>query len=178
MLWHTSFDTAFGWVGLVGGTKGLKRVFLPLPGKEQMRALIGREFPDATENAGAFRNMTSTWKAYFEGKQVSPEFPLDWEGHSDFQVKVWKLTQSIPWGQVRTYKWVSAALRKPGSARAVGSALGKNPFPIVVPCHRVVRRDGALGGFTAPGGITLKQKLLEREGIVCNAQGRVLLTEH
>jgi methylated-DNA-[protein]-cysteine S-methyltransferase len=164
-------------MGLIRGVKGLKRVFLPLPRKDKMDALIACEFPDAAENSRAFRTMTSTWKAYFEGKQVSPEFPLDWEGHSDFCVKVWKLTQSIPWGQVRTYRWVSEALQKPGSARAVGSALGRNPFPIVVPCHRVVKRDGALGGFTAPGGIRLKQKLLEREGVVCNAQGRILLTE-
>lgn len=150
----------------------MKRVFLPLPRKEQIQAIFRREFPKATENAGAFREMMGTWRAYFEGKKVTPACPLDWTGHSDFQVKVWKLTQSIPRGQVRTYQWVSESLQKPGSARAVGGALGKNPFPIVVPCHRVVRWDGSLGGFTAPGGIDLKRTLLEREGIFFNAQGK------
>lgn len=175
MVWYTSVDTALGWMGLVGGTEGLKRVFLPTPRKDQVLALLRGEFPEAKESTGTFRDMIGMWQAFFGGKKVAPTCPLDWTGHSDFQVKVWKVTQTIPWGQVRTYQWVSEALHKPGSARAVGSALGKNPFPIVVPCHRVVRRDGLLGGFTAPGGIDMKRALLEREGISFNAQGKVCL---
>lgn len=175
MLWYTSVETALGWLGLVEGAKGLIRVFLPLPNKDKMNALIRREFPDAVESAGTLGPMVRAWQAYFQGRKVIPLGALDWTGYTDFQVEVWKLTQAIPWGEVRTYQWVSDALQKPGSARAVGGALGRNPFPIVVPCHRVVRRDGSLGGFTAPGGIALKRLLLEKEGVLFDPRGKVCL---
>ncbi len=84
--------------------------------------------------------------------------------YTPFQRAVWKACMMIPEGQTRSYKWIAEKIGRPGAVRAVGSALGKNPFAPVVPCHRVIRSDGALGGFSAPGGPRAKARLLKREG--------------
>ena len=81
-----------------------------------------------------------------------------------FQIKVWKYLKTIPKGQVKTYKEVAISIKSPKSARAVANACGKNPYAPKVPCHRVIRSDGTLGGFSAPGGIKLKKKILKNEG--------------
>ena len=82
-----------------------------------------------------------------------------------FQIKVWKYLKTIPKGQLRTYLDVAKAIKKPKAARAVANAVGKNPYAPNVPCHRVIRSDGGLGGYSGPGGIKTKKKLLKKEGI-------------
>ena len=81
-----------------------------------------------------------------------------------FQIMVWNELKNIPKGEVRTYKEIAFAIGKPNSARAVANACGKNPIPIEIPCHRVIRSDGYLGGYSAKGGISTKCKLLKKEG--------------
>ena len=81
-----------------------------------------------------------------------------------FQLKVWKYLLKIPKGTVKTYKQVAIAINRPKSARAVANACGKNPYAPWVPCHRVIRSDGSIGGFSAPGGTKSKKKLLIKEG--------------
>ena len=83
-----------------------------------------------------------------------------------FQIKVWNELKKIPKGQVRTYKEIAIAIGKPNSARAVANACGKNPRPIKIPCHRVIRTDGGLGGYSAKGGVSQKRKLLQMEGVI------------
>ncbi len=82
-----------------------------------------------------------------------------------FQVKVWKYLLKIPKGKVKTYKQIAIAIKKPNSARAVGNAIGKNPYAPRIPCHRVIRSNGELGGYSGKGGIKKKSKLLKKEGI-------------
>ena len=81
-----------------------------------------------------------------------------------FQIKVWKYLKTIPKGKVKTYKQVAIAINKPKSARAVANACGKNPYAPKIPCHRVIRSDGTIGGFSARGGKKTKRKLLKLEG--------------
>jgi len=81
-----------------------------------------------------------------------------------FQLKVWKYLRSIPKGKVKTYKEVAIAIKSPKSARAVANACAKNPYAPKIPCHRVIRSDGGLGGYSAPGGVKTKKKLLIMEG--------------
>ena len=81
-----------------------------------------------------------------------------------FQKKVWNYLKTIPKGKVKTYKEVANAIGMPKAARAVANACGKNPYSPKVPCHRVIRSDGKLGGFSAPGGVNAKKKLLKKEG--------------
>ena len=82
-----------------------------------------------------------------------------------FQVRVWKYLKKIPKGKVRTYKQVAIGIKKPKSARAVANACGKNPYAPQIPCHRVIRSDGSLGGYSGKGGVKTKKKLLKLEGL-------------
>ena len=84
---------------------------------------------------------------------------------TDFQIKVWNAISKIPKGKVKTYKELARSIRKPKASRAVAKACGKNPFPIKIPCHRVIRSDGRLGGYSGKGGIKTKRKLLRNEGV-------------
>jgi methylated-DNA-[protein]-cysteine S-methyltransferase len=83
---------------------------------------------------------------------------------TQFQLKVWSYLKKIPKGKVKTYAQVAKAIGKPKAVRAVANAIGKNPFPPKIPCHRVIRSDGKLGGYSAQGGIKTKKKLLKNEG--------------
>ena len=85
------------------------------------------------------------------------------KGYTAFQRAVWTACMEIPAGQTRSYKWIAERIGRPGAVRAVGNALGANPFAPVVPCHRVIRSDGGLGGFSAAGGTAAKRRLLDRE---------------
>ena len=82
-----------------------------------------------------------------------------------FQLKVWNYLKSIPKGKVKSYKEVAIGINRPKSARAVANACAKNPYAPKIPCHRVIRSDGTIGGFSGPGGIKSKKKLLKKEGI-------------
>ena len=84
---------------------------------------------------------------------------------TDFQIQVWKAISKIPKGRVKTYKELAKAIGKPKASRAVANACGKNPLPIKIPCHRVIRSDGGLGGYSGKGGIKTKKKLLKSEGV-------------
>ena len=83
-----------------------------------------------------------------------------------FQKKVWNYLKTIRKGTVKTYKQVAIAINKPKSARAVANAVGKNPFAPKIPCHRVIRSDGSLGGYSGKGGLKTKKLLLKKEGII------------
>ncbi|MCB4756676.1 MAG: MGMT family protein [Elusimicrobia bacterium] len=85
--------------------------------------------------------------------------------YTSFQLKVWRACLDIPKGQVRSYGWIAKRIGHPGAARAVGSALAKNPFAPRVPCHRVIRKNGQLGRYSGPGGIKTKRHLLIMEGV-------------
>jgi len=100
-------------------------------------------------------------KVYFSGGKVSFPDELDLSGATSFQREVCEITRLIPYGETRTYLWVAEQIKRPRAARAVGQALGRNPLPIIVPCHRVIASDGGLGGFG--GGVEMKSHLLRLE---------------
>jgi methylated-DNA-[protein]-cysteine S-methyltransferase len=103
-------------------------------------------------------------EAYLRGERVSfDEFPIDLRKQPPFRRKVQEACRRIAYGKTLTYSQLAARVGNPAAGRAVGSAMSHNPIPIVIPCHRVVRGDGGLGGFSAPGGMSLKEKLLEME---------------
>jgi methylated-DNA-[protein]-cysteine S-methyltransferase len=99
---------------------------------------------------------------YFAGTRTRFDIPLDWSLTSPFQQTVLRATFAIPFGQTRTYGEIAAEAGSPGAARAAGTALGRNPMPVVVPCHRILRGGGGLGGYT--GGLDRKRLLLGVEG--------------
>jgi methylated-DNA-[protein]-cysteine S-methyltransferase len=108
-----------------------------------------------------FEAVRERLRAYFRGEKVLFDFPLDLRGVSVFQKAVWDQTRRISYGATVSYQKLAAELGKPHQARAVGRALGANPVPLLIPCHRVVHEDGSLGGYT--GGLQWKQRLLAIE---------------
>ncbi len=98
---------------------------------------------------------------YFAGRPVAFEAPLDLTPYTPFQRAVWEVTLRIPYGATRTYAWIAHEVDAPLAYRAVGAAMGANPIHIIIPCHRVLRSDGGLGGYG--GGLALKQRLLAME---------------
>ncbi|HEY8496776.1 MAG TPA: methylated-DNA--[protein]-cysteine S-methyltransferase [Limnochordales bacterium] len=107
------------------------------------------------------RQAAAQLKEYFAGHRREFDFPLDLEG-TPFQLAVWRCLCSIPFGETRSYAWVARTIGRPTAFRAVGQAIGSNPIPIVVPCHRVIASDGSFGGYT--GGLDIKRFLLRLEG--------------
>ncbi len=101
-------------------------------------------------------------KAYFSGQETLNELPLDLLGTSSFVRLVLDVTRTIGYGEQQCYSWVASQIGTPGLSRAVGTALGRNPVPVLVPCHRVLTKDGSLGGFS--GGRALKAAMLQLEG--------------
>ena len=158
------FSAPFGWCGLAGGAAGLQKIYLPEPDRRVLLDRMKAEFPEARCTDAAFSEVASQLKKYFSGEIPSFTSRLDYGRATAFQKRVWQAAQTITYGQVRTYGWLAGRIGKPGAMRAVGAALGRNPFPIIIPCHRVIRADGGLGGFSAAEGIALKKKLLELEG--------------
>ena len=90
---------------------------------------------------------------------------------TNFQIKVWKEIKKIPKGKVKTYKELAIAIAKPNASRAVANACGKNPYPVTIPCHRVIRSDGRIGGYSGRGGIKMKKNLLNKEGVNLDDEG-------
>jgi O-6-methylguanine DNA methyltransferase len=170
-IYGSVFPTAFGWCGLVAGEEGLKRLILPLKAKNQVISLLPSSTQEKSKLLGDAQEMV---RDYFDGKKVSLDLPLDRSEFSSFQEQVYTFTRMIPYGKVKTYGGIAREMGLWNASRAVGSALGQNPLPLFIPCHRVIRQDGTLGGFSCPDGIKMKAKLLTLEGVFLEG-GRVCL---
>jgi len=151
----------------LGSQDGLRKLIFPQPSPEQARRLLtnlGSSYHSETlseAETNYFGDLPQRIKHYLNGKPVSFPDRVDLSWFSSFQRGVWKVTQSIPYGETRTYAWVAGEMGVPKAARATGQALAKNPLPIIIPCHRVICSDGNLGGFG--GGVLWKRRLLEIE---------------
>jgi methylated-DNA-[protein]-cysteine S-methyltransferase len=134
------------------------------------RGVSGLEFPSSGRSRAAgsipptppfLRRLVSQLQAYARGESVKFNIPLDLTSGTTFQQKVWRILQTIPSGETRSYSWLAAKIGHPKAARAVGAACGANPIPLIIPCHRVIASDGSLGGFS--GGLGWKKALLTLE---------------
>jgi methylated-DNA-[protein]-cysteine S-methyltransferase len=123
-----------------------------------------RVSPRIVERAAALDPLRRELEEYFAGRRRDFDLPLDWSLTTGFTRRVLEATAAIPFGQVSTYRGVAAAAGSERATRAAGNALGSNPIPIVVPCHRVLRSGGGLGGYT--GGVEKKERLLAIEGVL------------
>ena len=164
-LVFTVVETDVGPVGLVRGEKGYRGVLLPGPGGTRaMRARIRREWPGAREDADALADGVAAIEAWSEGRPPPKGLKLDLAGVGPFHRRVYGVLRRIPRGRTLTYAEVARKAGSPGAHRSVGSAMARNPLPILLPCHRVLRTGGGLGGFSAPGGLPLKERMLRLEG--------------
>jgi len=143
--------------------RGLVSLSLPQTKPQLAFSHLVMKVSGAEHRPGAFHSLQMAMESHFKGEIVTVNEPLDWRHTSAFSRQVLEIVQAIPPGQTMTYKDIAVQLGKPGAARAVGRAVSRNPFPLVVPCHRVVGSGGGLGGYR--GGIKMKRRLLLLEGV-------------
>jgi methylated-DNA-[protein]-cysteine S-methyltransferase len=163
----TLFDTAIGRCGIAWGARGIVRIQLPERRGPETRARLLARLPDAREAAPppAVRAAIDGMQALLRGEPRDLSgVALDVNPLPSFARRVYEVARTIAPGATLTYGEVAARLGAAGAARAVGQALGRNPFPLVVPCHRVLAAGGRPGGFSADGGVTTKLRLLALEG--------------
>ena len=160
-----AFKTSLGWIGVALTPRGILR--LSYPAAHMGRALDAVAWRDGGEPAdddARVARLARELEDFFQGRPVEFSVPPDLSAGTPFQRRVWAALLKIPRGETRTYQWIARRLGKPQGARAVGAAVGANPIPLVVPCHRVVGSDGSLCGFA--GGLALKRRLLAMEGAI------------
>lgn len=162
-LIYTVFNSPLGLVGLAASRRGIVQMKLQLANEDEFLEYLApaRERPPL-KNSEAFRALKNHLDLYFKGQRVHFDCPLDLGSATPFQIRVWRELRSIPYGETRSYQWLAGAVGNPEACRAVGGANGKNPVPILVPCHRVVRKNGDWGGYSG-GGIQVKRFLIELE---------------
>jgi O-6-methylguanine DNA methyltransferase len=159
---YTVFKNPIGLTGLAATNKGLIRLANKVPSEKAFERLLIKNLGfQVKKDPQYFNPLIKQFQAYFKGELKTFKFPLDLRLGTPFQQKVWKALLTIPYGATRSYKWMAETINNPNSARAVGNANGLNPLSIIIPCHRVVRENGALGGYT--GGVRIKRYLLDLE---------------
>lgn len=162
------FDTALGRCGLVWGPAGILAASFPYASDDETRAHMRRRVPNVVEAKVAPPEIASVIDdivALFEGEQRDlSHADLDMTGIPEFERAVYGLTLAIGPGETKTYGDLARVMGDVSLSRRVGQALGRNPIPIIVPCHRVVGANGAMTGFSAPGGAEAKRRLLKIEG--------------
>jgi methylated-DNA-[protein]-cysteine S-methyltransferase len=160
----TVCQTAMGWVGIAWSVRGLMAVTLPRATEAETLSRLpagsGLD-PQAVPGLDVMA-LSDKLQRYFHGEVVTFDEPLDPTIGTDFQRRVWAITRAIPRGQRRTYGEIAREAGSPGAARAVGQSMARNPWPVIVPCHRVVGHDGRLTGFG--GGLDMKEQMLAMEG--------------
>lgn len=157
-LYKTPLGVIVGFVGSDGALlhlgfyKSVKRLDMS----------IKKRFPGAVRERGEFADLMELLERYFHGERIELDYPVKLSG-TRFQLKVWKKLREIRYGEVKSYGWVAREVGAPKAARAVGGAVARNPVALIIPCHRVIRSDGGIGGFGY--GVALKRKLLRLEGV-------------
>lgn len=162
------FETTLGWVGIEGNSNGLTHLILPHRCRGGIVKSLGRDKETFHAN-NLMKCVRKDLLAYLDGLRICFDYPVDLRTLSPFVVKVLEIVRTVPYGKTQSYLWVAQKIGGKQFARAVGQALSKNPLPIIIPCHRVIKSDGGIGGFT--GGIFLKKKLHKLEGTECVNNG-------
>lgn len=161
------FDTPIGGCGIAWGAAGITGVQLPEADERRTRVRLQKRFPSAIETTppAEVQQAIDEILRLLNGESVAFEhLRLDLAHVPDFNRRVYGIARAIPVGETLSYGEIAQRLGDPGCAQAVGQALGRNPFPIIIPCHRVLGAGGKAGGFSATGGVRTKLRLLTIEG--------------
>ena len=176
------FETAWGWCGARLSDAGILSFCLPerkvSRAVELLESHVSRAVAvldrdgelqswDSAERRNLATNLAAQVREYFEGRRRGFDLSVDWRGRTEFQKAIWGELQRVPFGKTIGYGELAARAGRAGAARAVGRAMATNPTPLIVPCHRVVGAGGALHGFSAPGGVEFKRRLLDFELECC-----------
>lgn len=163
VVYYDGILSPIGEVWVAGSEQGLWKIDL-LTSEEQFLADLRKITPSKPiRDARKFTEIEGMLEEYFRGNKVIFDIPLDLNG-TEFQKDVWRAIYKVPFGRLSSYGRIAEEIGRPRAVRAVGNAVGANPLPIVIPCHRIIRADGGLGGYGR--GIDLKLYLLSIEGII------------
>ena len=160
-LIYTTFNTPFGKTGVAVTPYGICRVVLSIQKESEFIETLKTIYHSPKKQRYQLSEIEKEFHLYFSGKLKKFTFKVDLRQGTSFQQCVWEKLKAIPFGETRSYQWLATKIYQPKACRAVGNANGKNPTPIIIPCHRVIQKNGSLGGFT--GGTHLKKYLLELE---------------
>ncbi len=174
-VWYTRIESPIGPLILAATPEGLREIEFAKSMTEEMFGARLRErgaepvrverILDAVPGVRPhLEHAAAELREYFSGQRARFDVPLDWGAMAPFQRAVLEATAAVPFGHLDTYAGIARKIGKPGATRAVGNALGRNPIPVIVPCHRVIRSDASIGGYT--GGLEIKQQLLSLEGVM------------
>jgi methylated-DNA-[protein]-cysteine S-methyltransferase len=170
---YALFPTEIGTCAIAWGQRGVVAIELPAGDDSRTRARMLRRWPQAAQARPTedINRWIGDIVALFTGEARGlTDVSLDMTDIPEFNRRVYEVARAIPPGATRTYGEIAAELGDPLLARAVGQALGQNPFPIVIPCHRVLAAHGSIGGFSAPGGAHTKVRMLAIEGVQVGEQ--------
>ncbi len=168
-LEHCIFQTALGWIGLVWRDSAIVRLLMP----QNDRSALGRKAASlhsvelsAADAPEFVLRAIDLVQAYAAGSRTDfSQIPVEAGDVGPMRQAIYRALRDIGFGETLTYGELATRAGYPGMAREIGEAMGKNPVPIIVPCHRVIAAGGKLGGFSAPGGATTKERLLALEGV-------------
>ena len=162
---HAVWTTAWGPIGAVTNEAGaLRRLVLPHYQAKDLTDLLAWEHPATVRDLKPFEPVIELTRAYFNGQRVVfDDVSCDLPGEGTFTGKVLRACRALGYGQKTSYSGLARQIGQPDAARAVATALGKNEIPLVIPCHRVTYAGGGLGGFSAPGGVDMKRRMLDLE---------------
>jgi O-6-methylguanine DNA methyltransferase len=162
---QSDFAAVRGWIGLVASERGLRMLTLPAAERETALNTLRSFYPDAplVPDDATLLDVARQVRAYLAGELREFTVTLDLRGYTAFSLAVWAAANRIAYGQTRTYRWIAEQAGGGGAGiyQAVGSALGANPVPLIIPCHRVIGSDGSLTGYA--GGVEMKERLLALE---------------
>ena len=162
IIHYSCLNPPFGPVFVAKTVKGICIINLSKISEAGFQSLLRKKFrKKPIRDDEKLKCVINELLDYFNGNQVNFKSLLDLRIGTIFQRKVWEKISEIPYGELRSYKWIANQIGNPDAVRAVGNAVGKNPVPPIIPCHRVIRSDGKLGGFSS--GIPLKKWLLKLE---------------
>ena len=159
---YAIIKTAWGAFGFVTRGKELVATFLPEP-RQSLKRAIKTAYPEATESPQLMPRFRKQVGDYFAGKRTAFPVSLDLSEVPEFSRRVLEACRRIPYGRTATYAELARVVGRPGAARAVGGAMANNPVPLIIPCHRVLRSDGTLGGFSGSDGVKTKKCMLVLE---------------
>lgn len=162
-LWYALYTSPLGDIFIAAGSAGVTDLSIRAAEAAFLERMVERHGSAPLSRRSRFTRVFNWLDGCFSARPVAFDVEVDLSG-TPFEIKVWNVLRSIPWGATRSYGWVAQRAGNSRGARAVGGACGANPAPIIIPCHRVLRADGSLGGYT--GGEDIKRALLKIEGVV------------
>jgi O-6-methylguanine DNA methyltransferase len=163
-MYYDAFETNWGWVAAAGTAQGLRYTTLPEPSLrvalDDLVSIMRTPLPE--QQPGGFEVFQQQLREYLTQGSISWSVTLDLTGSTPFFRRAWEACSSIPAGETRTYQWLAEAAGNPRAARGAGQAMARNRIPVIIPCHRVIGKDGGLHGFAGPG-LPMKERLLRLE---------------